>query len=126
MELVMRDIQWRKEAWIDAVNLLRAAFLCVSPWIYGFASDPAPARNAWICGIVIGLASIWAMIAYSEWEEWISLLFGLWVFISPWVLGFHQSVAAAMRVDVVVGVAVIVLAAADMWTTRQHPPHVHA
>ena len=90
----MRDIQWRKEAWIDAVNLLLAAFLFVSPWIYGFASDPAPARNAWICGIVIGLASIWAMIAYSEWEEWISLLFGLWVLSPP---GSSVSINRSLR-----------------------------
>jgi hypothetical protein len=120
----MWDIEWRKESWVDVVNLLIAAFLFASPWIYGFAS--VPARDAWICGIVIGLASIWAILAYSEWEEWVSVLFGLWVLISPWALSFHQTVATAMRVDVVVGIAVIVLATVRMWMMRQLPPHVHA
>jgi hypothetical protein len=123
-EFVMWDIEWRKEAWIDVVNLLFAAFLFASPWIYGFASVPATARDAWICGIMIGLASIRAILAYSEWEEWVSVLFGLWVLISPWALDFHHTVAPAMRVDVVVGIVVIMLAAVRMWSMRL--PHVHA
>lgn len=122
----MTDVKWRKEAWFDAVNLVLAAFLFASPWIYRFSSDLAAGRNAWVCGIVIGLASLWAMLSYTEWEEWVSVLFGLWVLLSPWILGFHNTILAAMRVDVSVGIVIVLLALANMWTTRHAPPRLHA
>jgi len=117
---------WRKEAWLDVVILALAVFLFLSPWIYRFTSNQAGARDAWICGIVIGLASIWAIFSYAEWEEWVSVVFGLWLLISPWVLGFHNTLLTAMRVDVSVGIVIVLLALADLWTTRHAPPQLHA
>jgi SPW repeat len=122
----MFDMTWRKEAWFDVVNLALAIFLFLSPWMYRFASNLPVARDAWICGIVIGLASIWAIVSYSEWEEWVNVVFGLWLLISPWILGFHNTVLPAMRVDVSVGIVIVLIAVTDMWMTRQAPPRLHA
>ena len=41
----MRDI-WRKEALADLVNLAPGAWLFLTPWIFGFTSEPAASRNA--------------------------------------------------------------------------------
>jgi hypothetical protein len=122
----MLPIKWRNQAWFDVIKLALAAFLFATPWIYGFTSDTATSRNAWACGIVIGLTSLWAIISYDEWEEWVSLLLGLWVLSSPWLLGFHNTVVSAMRIDVTLGIAIVLLSAADMWTMRHSPPHVTA
>jgi hypothetical protein len=122
----MTDLTWRKEAWLDVVILALAAFLFLSPWLYRFTLTQTAARDAWICGIVIGLASIWAIFSYAEWEEWVSVAFGLWLLISPWVLGFHHTLLTAMRVDVSVGIVIVLLALADLWTTRHAPPRLHA
>lgn len=118
--------KWRNEAWFDAIKLALAAFLFATPWIYRFTSEVAASRNAWACGVVIGIASIWAIVAYSEWEEWGSLLLGAWIALSPWALGFAHTVVSAMWANVAIGAAIIVLTLADLWMMRRTLPHVTA
>ena len=122
----MLEQRWRKESIIDYIKLALAAFLILTPWIFGFTSVAVVSGNAWISGAVIGLASIAAIVALAEWEEWVSLALGLWVMISPWVLGFHTTVISAMRADVAVGIAVALIAAAELWMIHRNPPHVTA
>lgn len=122
----MLEQRWRKELIIDYIKLALAAFLILTPWIFGFTSVAVVSGNAWISGAVIGLASIAAIVALAEWEEWVSLALGLWVMISPWVLGFHTTVISAMRADVAVGIAVALIAAAELWMIHRNPPHVTA
>jgi hypothetical protein len=55
------------------------------PMMFGFVSDHAAAPNAWVSGIVIGAVAIAAFKKFAEWEEWINLLLGVWVLVSPWV-----------------------------------------
>ena len=116
--------KWRQEATFDVINVLLAVYLVLSPWIFSFTDAVAASRNAWISGIVIGLASIASILRYLEWEEWVSLVFGLWVAISPWILGFHSTIAPAMRTDLAVGIAVALFAATELWMMRHRPPTV--
>src|SRR5262245_1075441 len=44
---------------------------------------------------------------------------GVWVLVSPWVLGFAGT--TAMHVHVVIGVIVAVLAALEIWLLYQRP-----
>lgn len=105
-------MEWKNERVCDVLNLILGAFLVVSPWIFGFASG-APTQNAVISGLVIAVLSIAALSAFAQWEEWINLVAGLWVIVSPWVLGFASG--AAMQVHVIVGLIVAVIAAIELW-----------
>jgi hypothetical protein len=49
----------------------------------------------------------------------VNLLLGLWVLVSPWVLGFQGTTAA--MVHIVVGILVAALAAIEMWLMQQTP-----
>jgi hypothetical protein len=40
----MEQKKW-KESGVDIVNLILAAFLFLTPWIFGFVSDHAAART---------------------------------------------------------------------------------
>ena len=64
--------------------------------------------------------SIAALAAFAVWEEWLNLIVGIWVLVSPWVLGFAGT--TAMQVHVVIGVIVAVLAALEIWLLYQRPP----
>lgn len=110
----------RNEAYIDWMNLVLGIALLISPWILGFAEGVAM-TNALAAGIVIGLIAIAALVSFAQWEEWINLLLGVWVLISPWVLGF-TGIAGAMWTHVVIGLAVAVLAAIELWLVMRHPP----
>ena len=84
---------WMNAKLCDVANLVLGAFLFFSPWIFGFAAG-AESANAFISGIVIVALSIAALTAFAVWEEWLNLIVGLWVIVSPWVLGFAASSAA--------------------------------
>jgi uncharacterized membrane protein (DUF441 family) len=105
---------------INIVNAIAAAFLFISPWLFGFAGEPAASWNAWISGLLIAGLALAAVVELREWEEWINLLLGLWVAVAPWLVGF-AGVASAMWIHVGVGVVVAILAAVELWLIRQSP-----
>jgi hypothetical protein len=122
MERVMDN--WTNAKWCDVANLILGAFLFFSPWIFGFDAGKV-SQNAYIAGIVIAVLAIGALAAFTIWEEWLNLIVGLWVLVSPWVLSFHGT-TRPMAVHVVIGIAVAVLAAIEIWMTSQAPPRLTA
>jgi|SRR5579871_3966374 uncharacterized membrane protein HdeD (DUF308 family) len=116
---------WKKEGLVDIVSLLLGVWLFLSPWILGFASETAAGWNAWLSGIVVAGLAIAALAAFAEWVEWINLAIGIWVVVSPWLVGFSANTTAAW-VHYVVGVVVAALAAVRLWLVHQGPPRVTA
>jgi hypothetical protein len=112
-----------RDAVLDVINLSLGAFLFFTPWLFGYATG-AMSGNAWISGILIFLASIAAIAAFAEWEEWANVIVGLWLLVSPWVLGFDGS--QAMHIDLVVGIIVALLATIELWSGHQAPPRAAA
>jgi len=108
----------------DWANLALAVLLFISPWVLGFSTERTPSLNAWISAIVIGALALGAIGAFREWEEWVSLLAGIWVVASPWVLGF-AAITFAMWVHVAIGLLVAAAAAWEIWEVR-HQPHATA
>jgi hypothetical protein len=110
----------KPEAILDVIKLALAAGLFLSPWFLEFAAVAEASVNAWICGTVVALVSIAALLAYAQWQQWLCLTCGLWTAAAPWVLGFHDTASAAVASNVVVGIAIAGFAAAELWLT-QHP-----
>ena len=79
-------------------------------------------NNAHVTGIVIAALAIAALAAFAVWEEWLNLVVGLWALVSPWVLGFQGT--TAMTVHVIIGAAVAILAAIELWMMSQIPPRL--
>ena len=116
-------VSWRDqriERVPDWLNLILAICLFLSPWVLGFAGEQVPAWDAWACAVVIGVFAIAALVSFAEWEEWASVAVGLWLVISPWVLGFSTLTAATWAV-VVIGILVAVIAAWEIWLARRPP-----
>src|ERR1700704_4992747 len=119
MEGVMEN--WTNARLCDVANLILGAILFLSPWLFGF--DPGRAsENANIAGIVIAALAIAALAAFAIWEEWLNLIVGLWTLVSPWILGFQGT--PAMTVHVLIGAAVAILAAIELWIMSQNPPRL--
>jgi hypothetical protein len=121
MEGVMEN--WTNEKYCDVANLILGAVLFLSPWIFGSDTTIA-SQNAFISGLAIAVLAIAALTAFAVWEEWLNLIVGLWVLVSPWVLGFQGT--RAMTVHVIIGAAVAILAAIELWLLSQHPPRLTA
>jgi uncharacterized membrane protein HdeD (DUF308 family) len=103
----------------DWISLVCGVLLFVSPWALGFAGDLTAARTAWVGGIVIGVMAIAALVQFAEWEEWVTLVVGLAVAVSPWVLGF-AALHYALAVCVVLGLIVALASVTEIWAVR-HP-----
>ena len=112
-------MEWRKELILDIYNLVLGAFLFTSPWL--FASIHAVmAEDAWVTSVLVVSLSVAALMAFAEWEEWIILLLGIWLAVSPWILGFHD--ATAMKINVGVGLVVAYLAGLELWLLHYSAP----
>jgi hypothetical protein len=118
MEGMMEN--WSNAKWCDVANLVLGAILFFSPWIFGFDAGTT-SGNAHIAGIVIAVLAIMALAAFAIWEEWLNLIVGIWTLVSPWLLGFHGT---AMTVHVIIGAAVAILAAIELWMMSQNPPRL--
>lgn len=115
--------QWINAKLCDVGNLILGAFLFLSPWIFKYPMKYPMGMEFWnatAAGIVIIVLSIAALTAFAAWEEWLNLIVGLWLIVSPWVLKFQGT--TAMRVDVAVGVVVAALAAIELWFMWHTPP----
>jgi hypothetical protein len=111
--------EWTNAKFCDLANLFLGAILLLAPWTFAFAGG-LQSQNAVISGIAIAVLAIAALAAFASWEEWLNLILGLWVLVSPWVLGFQGT--TAMTVHVTIGIAVAVLAAIELWLMNQYPP----
>jgi len=112
--------EWTNAKFCDAANLILGVILFFSPWMFSFYSG-AQSQNAYLFGIVIAALSIAALTAFAVWEEWLNLIVGLWVIVSPWVLGFSAA-QHAMTVHVLIGILVAVLAGVELWFKAHEPP----
>jgi hypothetical protein len=106
---------WSSVRFCDIVNLTLGGVLFFSPWLFGLPTG-AQWQTASIVGIIIAVLSIAALAAFAVWEEWVNLVAGLVLIVSPWLLGFQDS--QAMTIDVAIGVVVATLAAVEAWLCR--------
>jgi len=97
----------------NVANFVLGAWLFISPWVLGFSDAGKVATNAWIFGIIIALLALSAIFAYQRWEEWLTAAIGVWVFISPWVLGAVSN-ARILWSSLVVGALLVILA---LWSS---------
>jgi hypothetical protein len=104
--------QWRRESVLDIYNLLLAVVLFASPWLFALTNTVGKV-DLWVTGAVVAAISVAAIVAYAKWEEWANLLLGLWLIVSPWILGFAHT--RAMHFSIGLGVIVAFLAALELW-----------
>ena len=126
----MLKVTRKTEAFVDTVNLALGVFLFVSPWIFGFTSELAR-HTSWMAGAAIGIVAILSIgdlfesisvPDFFETEEWINLAIGLWLAVCPWVIGMYDDTTAT-EVHLMVGLAVAIIAAVELWLVHGTPPN---
>ena len=89
-----------------------------SPWLFAFANSKLRI-DTWVSAGLAAVISLLALIAFRDWKEWIACILGLWIAVSPWVLGFQHTVA--MFINLAVGLSIAYLALLDLWLTHYGP-----
>jgi hypothetical protein len=104
--------RWRREAVLDLYSLMVGLFLFASPWLFAFANENARI-DIWATSALIAATSIIAIVMFSNWEEWLNLLLGFWLVVSPWALGFTHT--TAMHISIGAGFVLTFMAALELW-----------
>jgi hypothetical protein len=112
---------WSSAKLGDVANLILGMILFFSPWLFRLSAG-APWHTASTIGIFIAVSSIAALAAFAIWEEWLNLVAGLALIVSPWLLGFQDT--SAMTIDAVIGTTVVVLAGIGVWFGAVAAPRV--
>lgn len=113
-------MRWHRQFALDLYATAFGVFLLVSPWLFAYANKNAR-LDLWASGAAIAAISITAIVAFSNWEEWLNLLLGLWLIASPWVLGFAHT--RAMHVCIGLGAMVTFIAALELWVVNYEPQY---
>jgi hypothetical protein len=116
---MIEQIKWRPYSVLDAYNLVLGAFLFASPWLVA-STKGTMGEEAWVSGALIMLISAAALVAFAKWEEWCVFAMGIWLAVSPWVLGFQSS--TAMKINVGVGLLVAYFAALELFLVYDSAP----
>jgi len=94
--------------WEDWTSWALGLWLLLSPWALFFDNEPRALENALAVGALVIIAEIVELSIFRDWEEWINVLLGAWLAISPWTLGIGN--AAARWNFLIVGILVLALA----------------
>ena len=107
--------------WEDWCSWLLGIWLLLSPWALFFDHEPRALQTALIVGALIIIAECVELSIFRDWEEWINVVLGGVLAVSPWLLGLASN--AARWNFVIVGVLVLALAIHEL---RQMSADAHA
>ena len=108
----------QQKHWQDPANAVLGVWLIFSPLILGFQSDLTAVTNAVLVGILLLATALGAIFVPRAWEEWTESALGLWLAVSPWLIG--TSAPSAKASAVVTGLVVLTFAlwALQDWETN--------
>jgi|SRR6516165_5262247 len=103
--------------WQDWVSLVLGVLLFLAPWVFGTATNGASSWDAWIIGVIGVILALGALALprTASLTEGISVILGVLLFISPWILGF-ASLSSAAWTAWIIGVLFVLV---NGWTLLQ-------
>jgi hypothetical protein len=95
-------------------------WIAISPRVWGFAASHSAVANH--VALVFGFGPIALLIANLRPAAFVTLLGGMWLVISPWLLGYAGDQAAWLK-ELVTGLLLMVLcaSAAGLRVARDRP-----
>lgn len=90
----MTSKPWQR--WQDWMMIVGGVWLFIAPWALNTNSDANSSWNAWTLGILVTATALWALARPADKTPgWLQGLYGAWLFVTPWVLGFTGVTAAS-------------------------------
>ncbi len=108
----------RRESVLDLYNLALAAFMFVSPWLFALTRENAR-LDLWLSSVAVAVVAIAAILTYANWKEWLNVLLGAWLIVSPWLLGFAHT--TGMHISIAGGIVVAFLALTELIVVYDPP-----
>lgn len=103
--------------WQNGMNVVLGLWVLISPWVLGFSSAPAATWTTAVLGAAIVVFAGTAAFEPKTWEEAITVVLGLAVMVSPWILSFAPGLSPITSAEIA-GIVVTVL---GIWAIAEHP-----
>ena len=82
----------------DRLEIVVGLWLCISPWVLGYAGPTEVAGFASIvAGIGVLLFSFEDLVLPSQVEEWVELALGVVLMALPWLWGYSDNMPATLN-----------------------------
>jgi hypothetical protein len=102
-----------RSAWKDVVELLVSVYIFISPFILGFFDLSQASTTFLLVGTAAILISQLGIAKQQPWEEWVNLLLGAFLAVSPWLFGYSQVALVTINA-VAAGIVLAVFALTAM------------
>ncbi len=113
--------------WENWLNLVMGAWVFIIPWSVPHSmtslSGSGAMWNFWIVGAVVVVSAALALQEIKPWEEWINLIAGIWLLLSPWLYGYASqsnllwnSVFFGLAIAILSGLALLIAQKANLRT----------
>lgn len=108
--------------WQDTVTLLTGLVLVAALFVLkitppeGMNFRPVT-LNFVVVGIAVVAIAAAALYDHQAWEEWLTLVLGLWMVVSPWILGFKEILVLTW-LAILCGAVIAVMALAALLQPR--------
>ncbi|QQE78995.1 SPW repeat protein [Alicyclobacillus sp. SO9] len=103
--------------WKNWTVAIIGAWFIISPWVFGFSNHAGAVWTSVIAGAIQLIVAIWAAALpestadWSNWQNWTSLIMGIWFIIQPWSVGISSMTGNTWN-DVILGAITVLL---DLW-----------
>ncbi|MBF9029952.1 hypothetical protein HKCCE3408_06070 [Rhodobacterales bacterium HKCCE3408] len=99
--------------WQDGVTLVAGIVLVVALFVLNVSAPEGQSLtlvtwNFVAVGALTAITALGALVAFKQWEEWIAMVLGGWMIISPWILGF-SDIPLLMWTAVICGVVIVAM-----------------
>jgi hypothetical protein len=111
--------QRRPYAWVSGANILLGVWILISPFALAFHHFAPALWNNTLAGILIGLLALVRVSSLYDHPRWsgCNALLGVWLVISPFLLGFGHLMSAMLN-NIIVGTLIAVLALASILASK--------
>jgi SPW repeat len=82
----------RAPSWI---NMAIGIWVLLSPWLLGFTESGGATWTAAVTGLAITMVAAVAVARPAPTASWGNLLLAIWLFVSPWVVGYTEFRSAS-------------------------------
>jgi hypothetical protein len=94
-------------SWQDFVSLYLGAWAFLTPWVIKHPAGADVMASYVIAGFMISFFAITGLLVFHTWPEYVNVVLGAWVLVSPWLLGFAR-VGSLRGSAVLIGALVII------------------
>jgi SPW repeat len=107
------------------LTFLAALYCALSPWIVGFHATTSLAVNDLIVGIAVGVLAFGfgAALDRTHGMTWTLPVFGIWLFVSPWVLRDVSPTAGMLWSNMITGAVIFFFGLIAVYYGRRARAH---